>query len=803
MGFELKTPKHPIFYGSASLVRTNRCQPTILASAVCLCLYLLSTAAFAQDALDEIIVTGTRDPHQTAQQSLSPISVLSAGDLNATGQTDLRDALVFLAPSISHQDVGNGPSAMIDSINLRGLTSNQTLVLVDGVRRHVASTFYYSPGLQQGTTPVDIDMIPASMIDHIEVLQDGAAAQYGSDAIAGVVNIILKTNANGFTARTLNGQYYAGDGFSSLDSLNKGFALGDSGFVSLSGEFKTQNHTDRGEPDNRTGVHDNPVLGQPAEHREAVGYNAGYDLDDNWSIGSNATFAHRNGYTYQNFRLPSILPQVYPDGFVPIETSDENDYSANLILKAKDLLGWNAALSTTYGGNHNDIGMDNTVNQSFYATYGYTPTDFQQMSFKDSQWTTNLDLRRGLDVGFLPQPLNLAMGYEHRYETYGIGAGEYAAYYGSGPQAQHGLTPNEANTSSRNVNAAYVDLAASVTSAWKIDLAGRYENYSDSDHTLTGKVSSRYDFNPIFALRGTASTGFRAPTLAEEHFTNVTDTPTGASGILAVDSVAAKALGAAPLKPEKSDNYSVGFVLNPAPLLNFSVDAYRISIRDRIVVGGAYSGQQALDAFNEQGIGLPGGLILSAISAQYLSNAADTRTDGLDVSGDYLMKLGNAGDLRWSLAANINKTEIQKIYRDRNGNLLLNDQQQSYLTSNTPDSKVVFGAHWTGVKWSVNLSETRFGNATSVLTYQSGPNANSSTVFDAVEQTPKYRTDLQVARELVPGVRLSLGANNLFDAKPTALPPITRYLGVAIYDINIQGIGINGGFYYAALDITF
>jgi iron complex outermembrane receptor protein len=760
-------------------------------------------AAAPAPQAEQVIVTGTRDPNQTARKSISPVIVITGAQLQATGQVDVRDALAQIAPSITRPDMAGGNANLIDALSLRGLTSDQTLVLVNGKRRHTTAVIADYEGPQTGTTPVDVDMIPTSAVDHIEVLQDGAAALYGSDAIAGVVNIILKSNTSGGGLQATNGGYYAADGFTSGESATAGMKLGESGFFDLSAEYKHQDHTQRGGNDDRVNAPDNPFLGNPQENRESLSYNAGYDISPNLSLYSFATYGHRNGDSYQNFRTGATLPEVYPDGFVPQISINSNDYSFTGGIKGTLPGDWTWDLSTTYGGESDGISIFDTVNTSLYADTGSTPTRFFNMSFANTQWTTDLGFKKAFETGFFAGPVNFAVGGQYIYDTYRVGAGSPDSYYGSGPQAEDGLSPLSNSNSNRDIAAAYADVSSHVTDHLQVDLAGRFEHYTDAGDTETGKASARYDFGPFLAVRGAVSNGFRAPSLAEDHYTSLGVLPTGAQGILAVDSLAAKLLGAVPLKPERSTNFSAGLVSNPAPNLTLSLDAYQIDIRDRIVLGGVYNGQTAINALTAQGIQLPPGVIPADVSAQYFANAASTTTQGLDAIGRYVSFMGDYGRIDWDAELNWNQTDVTKVSNDRNGNPLLNKQGIGYISTYFPKTKLIVGGRWTFGRTDVSLHEVRYGSAISQLQYTMGPNAYSNTDFLEFVNQPKYVTNIQVGYHITPALRLALGANNLFNVYPSAIPYDTRYLGVYTYDYTIEQVGINGGFYYLQASWTF
>ena len=376
---------------------------------------------------ETVIVTGTREPRRKARDSLSPVDVVTARDIADTGQTNLTQALVQLLPSVTTPAVGIFDGAPTDFVSLRGLNPNQTLVLVDGKRRHTSS-FLFIDGFADGATPVDLDLIAPSLIDHVEVLRDGAAAQYGSDAIAGVVNIILKSSDHGGTASGEIGQTEAGDGFQLQAGAEQSAHLGPNGFVDLGIDYRHQDHTVRNDDDDRTGTPVTKILGDPASTRYDLGLNAGLDLADGVQLYSTETYAYRFTDVNQVYRLPSRLPALYPGGFTPHQTTFENDFSSSLGLKGHDLLGWDWDLSATYGGDFLDDNLRNSANISLYDATGSTPTGIHLANFSSTLLTDDLDLRRSIRPGFWWSPVTVAGGIEQRFETYGTGAGSPASY---------------------------------------------------------------------------------------------------------------------------------------------------------------------------------------------------------------------------------------------------------------------------------------------------------------------------------------------------------------------------------------
>jgi iron complex outermembrane receptor protein len=754
-------------------------------------------------AMDQVIVTGTRETGKIAAQSLNPISILSAPALQETGQTNLRDALMQLLPSINHQTQGTTVGALTDYINLRGLSPNETLTLVDGIRRHTTSNTQTDAGPFRGATPADIDLIPISMVDHVELLGDGASAQYGSDAVAGVVNLILKSSDHGGAITSESGADYLRDGLTEDVSADKGFKLGADGFLHIGMDYLYRSRTDRTGTDSRTDVRDSHWLGDPSTNRASVAGNAGYNLGGGVEAYGFFTYAHRDAQTFQIYRLPTILPAIYPNGFTPRLNIDENDYALTTGVRGDSFHGWAWDLSSTFGRDASNIGMTDSANTTLYAETGSTPTSFHLSSSSSGQWTTDGELKRTLAPGVYSFPIQLDLGAEFRLETYSQGSGSYASYAVGGSQAVPGVLPQSAVSVTRNVSAGYVDISTNLMAKWKVDLAGRFENYSDFGNAATGKLSTRYDFNDMFALRGTVNNSIRAPTLAEEYHTAMTVTTSGATGELAPDSAGAKVLGAPALKPERSLNFTAGFVLRPVANMQISLDAYQIDISGRILDGGTYSGAQALAAYAAIGRTLPLGTSPSAVSASYLTNAADTRTQGADLIMSYRKGLGGWGSVLLDASLNLNQSAITHIGVNAFGRTLLNTEQKGYLTTDAPKNVASIGGTWNVGRFLVVAHELRYEGLLDQMTFQTGPNAFSTSVFQPYYMKPSYITNLLVGYHVTDSLTASVGANNLFDAYPNKVPLLAQYYGQALYDRYAQQISFNGGYYFMRLTYAF
>ncbi|MFT9366189.1 MAG: TonB-dependent receptor [Gluconobacter sp.] len=762
---------------------------------------------------EAVVVTGTREFGKKARDSIAPVDIVTNRQLTGTGQPTLRDSLALLLPSLTVPTGGFDAGALTDSISLRGLNPNETLVLVDGKRRHTTANIYADGGPAQGSTPVDIDMIPMAMIDHIEVLRDGASAQYGSDAIAGVVNIILKKQNHGLTMRSNTGITSEGDGFQQGVFIDGGLNLNNRGFVHIGGDFVHQDHTFRSGNDNRTHTDVNQLLGQPEQTRESVAINAGYDITDDIQAYAGATYAHRHAESYQNYRLPSSLAKypgyaaIYPYGYSPIEALEEDDYELTAGLKGT-LAGWHWDVSSVFGRDYDAVNADSTTNVGLYTATGETPTSFAAQSYNNTQWTNSVDLSRKFRTSFWPYAINVAGGASYRYEAYAIGTGSPASYNYSSSDGFPGTNPANAGKWSRDVAAGYLDISTNLMKHWQVDLAGRVEHYTDVGNTKTGKISTRYDFSPRFAIRGTFSNGFHAPTLAQEHYSALSVSPTAASGIIAANSPGALSNGASALKSESSTSAEGGIIVEPIKKLHVTVDVYQIDLRDRIMPGGSIYGDQARKALLADNFKLPPEASTwtgSQLATHWFANVANTRTQGLDLTATYPTDFGRYGHADWDVAINLNRTRLRHQASSSNGTPLLTAQYIAYITTAYPRSKIIFGGTWHSArnKWAVSVHEIRYGETTSQLTYYTGPYAYSTSHYLEFQNVPKWTTNASVTYNISPKWSATIGGNNIFAKFPSVVPEGNRYLGVPKYYMSTSQLGMNGGYYYLDVSARF
>jgi iron complex outermembrane receptor protein len=816
--------------------------------------------AAAPAPAEGIIVTGTRVSGVKAADSAAPIELVGAAALKRVGQPDLISALEQSLPSFNAEQYGSDAAAMTLSANLRGLNPNDTLVLLDGKRRHGTSNLHIDPGPFIGAAAADLGLIPVASIDHIEVLTDGAAAQYGSDAVAGVINIITKKNTDAGSITGSLGQFYEGDGKTYDISLNKGFKIGDRGYVNVTVDDHYHGHTRQGTYDARffdqsgnvtaTGVagagivgapgypYVNKIYGDTLSHVFDTLVNAGYDLTDNVQAYAQATYAHRSAQAYENYRSPTkvsattaiadgingaptdvlngVTPVVsggrvypFPNGFQPLEAVVENDFAFSGGLKGT-VSGWNWDLSTTWGKDNNYVSTLDSANVDIYAETGTTPTNFYDGSWLTTEWTSNLDVTRDIDVG-MASPLNVALGADFRRDTYEIRAGDPASFYKSSASSFAGYAPSDAGLHARKNVGAYVDLAVQPVSAWKVDVAGRFEHYTDFGSTVTGKFTTRYDFSPEIALRGTISNGFRAPTLAEEYYSGVNVAPGFEEVVLPSNGKAASQLGFAPLKAEKSMNYSAGLVLHPAPRVQVTIDAYQINLRHRIIgTGGIVENPNNAGAIN-QAIANAGKTIFSGVTyieLQTFTNGANTRTRGIDATANYASDFEGVAHVDWSLGLSYNTSKITEegnLPASLLGGPIISQNSADYLTTANPKVKVILGAYITHDKFSLNLRETFYGS-TQVHFSPDGTGQDAPVTLVKTPLTPI--TDIDLGYMVTRTIKFDIGANNLFSKRPPIIPYISgagQADGNNVYNepYNQSPYGINGGYYYAKFTWNF
>ena len=770
----------------------------------------------ADNPLDTVVVIGNRGQARTLAESPAPVDVISSKQLLATGQGDLTRALSRVLPSLNQPaSSGFGSTSVVRPISLRGLNGDQVLVLVNGKRRHNSALLNNGTYLNSGSQPVDLDMIPTALVDHVEVLRDGASAQYGSDAIGGVVNIVLKQTDHGGSVSTTYGQNYEnGDGETNRQTGNIGLALPNDGFINLALDVKQQKVSDRSDKAPYTDSAGNTSLqhtyygtGLPEARNFSLGYNAELPVNDSLSLYSFSTYTRRNSEKPLAFHQPASFDGIatpFPEGVEDTLRFIENDFQVAFGGKGT-ALGWDYDLSTTYGQDHAEATLRHTYNLSYGAD---SPTSVDTGVKTFSQWTNNLALTRAFDLG-LARPTQVSWGLEQRYENYKIGKGDYASY-ASGPFTTGasgnpiapgtisgaGTTPADAAEKGRTSVGAYAEIGQDLTEKWHVDLAGRYEDYNDgSGTTSNGKFSTRYQLTPILAVRGTFSTGFRAPSLAQQIYSSTSQSNVNGNLIdyrnVAVDSAVAKALGATTLKPEKSTNFGLGLTLQPSDNTSITLDAYQIKIEDRIAQTGYLGGTPQINSI------LAAAGLATNQSVTYFTNALDTTTRGIDLVGDYRQDLGAWGGVRYNLGFNWNTTEIDDIHASSVAQQALGPtggydrQRQGNLKHGLPESKLLLGATWTFQQLELSLNLTRYGEYTQYGTLETYDRTFS----------PAWITDLNLDYHLTKDLTLTAGANNLFNKYPERTH-LASTSGGFPYG-NFSPYGTTGGYWYTGLSYNF
>jgi len=856
-------PMHPLYSEGCFMKKRDHLRARLLAAAAFSSLLapLAAQAAPEGSEVDQLIVTGSR-VKRTVESSPAPIDVLSNVALDKTSKGNLLESLNTLLPSFNLPNVATpNVGSMIRAGQLRGLNPSHTLVLVNGKRRH--GTAFLGAGGFAASAPADLSLIAGGAISRIEVLRDGASAIYGSDAIAGVINIITDHSDHSGSASARVGEYFEGDGLTKVFKADAGFKLGSNGgYLHIAGESDQQKIVIRNSPVPSTflfyfpldasgkeilpsgNLSSSPTLpaGATLNPKEATRDNNAWintgnapyrlqalTLDLGAPISAKAeaygvvTYARRTSSAPQNFRQPlrdEVVRALYPDGFTPVEAIKEVDYETTGGLRGDDLAGWDWDLSSTYGRDIVDVYVFNSVN----PTYGLaSQKDFYVGQHDYSAWTTNLDIKRHFDWAI---PVDLSFGAEHRRETFKLSRGDVQSYtHGGakildgpnagktlgnslgGSQALPGYRPEDEVDLSRKSNAVYAGAAFNLTPAWLVDVAGRYEDYSDFGSTRTGRITTRYDVNKAFAVRGTVSTGFNAPALAAQAYKNTGNQNTFVNHVLQVNSAEAIALGAKPLKPETSTSYSLGVVSSPTAWLNLAVDVYQIDVKDRI----AQSTTIRQDSFPVYATQIKALVAAAGFDpndgVSYFINAADSRTKGIEATIDAVTHTDTLGTFRWSLAVNRNNAKVTNIAPTPSVLAAFNipvfsASAQTNIRYQAPLGKEILGLVWTYKRLSVNARETHYGklkrNITVTTPVTTGPWAG--VVGEIPYDVGKvWLTDLDIGYDVTDAVNVSLSVNNLFDKKPPKVPTPGLSAYQAYSYTNNGPVGVAGGFYAATI----
>lgn len=785
------------------------------------------------NVLSDVTVVGSRNVNRSVANSPVPIDLIDLkSTIKTSPQIDLNQMLTYLAPSFnSTRQSSSDGTEHVDPASLRGLGPDQTLVLINGKRQHTTSLLNNQGTFGNGSVGTDLNAIPAAAIDHIEILRDGASAQYGSDAIAGVINVVLKKNTNALNAVVTGGVTSRGDGATTDESLNWGGSLGkNGGYINVTGEFLYRGKTTRTQqPDliiydqsslgnffaypftaspHQSRLYDDSVIAAHGLTRNDFNFQIGdarilngsamYNLSlpsknqkaEFYSFGN---FNYRNGTGFGFRRLPSevehMVYSIFPDGYQP--NTESHIYDETFALGYKfETGGWNIDISNIIGDNRFDYAVNNTVNASMQEK---SPTTFKAGGHEFLQNTLNFDASKNFSS--VLNGFNLAMGAEFRYEQYKIRAGEEASWrnYGlvtrndgtiedtlglaGGSQSFPGFTPFNAGSHNRNNLSAYADGELDVTKNFMIGGAVRFEHYSDFGSTVNGKLDTRIAINKVVALRAAVSTGFRAPSLHQQYFSYVsTDLVNGKianSGFFPNNSDVAAFIGIPKLKEETSINASAGFTITPNKDLHFTIDGYYIKVKNRITLTGNF-GQDVYGDVDPviQAYLLPYG----ANTARFFTNSIDTRTLGVDVVGTYVIHLDEGNRLDFVLAANYNNNKVgddlnipEKLQSQPD--IYFSPAERSLIEGTNPKLKVNFTVNYKFSKFNLLVRNVYFG-----------PVIRNGFPFGKIQHhESRVVTDVALGYDITKDFYLSIGANNLLDMFPEKQIYPNSYFGVFKY----------------------
>ena len=783
----------------------------------------------------QVVVTGTRTANRTALETAVPVDVFPVEELTETGRVELNQILSTTVPSFNfNQTAINDGTDIIRPATLRGLSPDQTLVLVNGKRRHSSALVNINGSVGRGSAAVDLNSIPTSAIGNVQVLRDGASAQYGSDAIAGVINVILReadhggglnirygahvTDPEGLNRSEVDGQTTTIGGWA-------GFGLAQSGFLTVSGEYSLRQRSNRAGLDPRRQFPDdaafadaertfnrlNHVYGNGRMENVNFFFNSGYTLDSGIELyafgGVQDREAESPGF-YRRADDARNISSIYPGGFLPVIGGDVTDYSLGGGARG-NAGGWDYDVSAVYGSNELDYSVSNSLNVSFGPN---SQTSFDAGSLSFDQVTINADIVKTFD-NLLPGETTLAFGAEYRDESFEIGAGEPASYeegdnpyafdyYGNvrltlddddnlvpvaaaiGSQVFPGFTPESEVDVSRDSASIYAEVEWVPNDQTLISAAVRYEDYSDFGDAVTGKIAGRYDFTDQVAVRGAISTGFRAPSLQQQYFTAISTNFIGGVpfeiGTFPATSPAAVALGGGQLDAEESTSYSLGLVLTPTPDWFVTIDAYQINIDDQIFLTENLSGDEVDDVLADAGV--------NADRVRFFQNGIETETQGVDIVTKYAFDFGNLGTLDASAAFNYSKTEVTHVPE----NVLIPDlplfSRVNTLTleESAPETKFILAGNYTYQQADFVLRATRFGD---VLV----PNANPDNDFTL---DADWVIDASVNFNVTEKFSVGVGADNLLDEYPTMTPDGLNFNGIFPYSSR-SPYGFSGRFVYA------
>jgi len=795
-------------------------------------------------ALDEVVLVGNRSKPRTVLTSLAPIDNISVDELKNTGQPTVDKMLMYKVPSFNstNQTISDA-TAHFDPADLRGLGPSRTLVLVNGKRKNQSALVYINDTPGKGEVGVDLKSIPAAALKRVEVLRDGASAQYGSDAIAGVINMVLREDVGVTNVNITSGVTTEGDGFNFAADVNTGLAIGENGgYFNLTFGYYQQEETNRAgtpgedvlfgiaadDPDWGQWLSENPDLrmtvGQPQLKKGDVFYNFGLPFQGGKAkVYSFGGFTYREGTSFALYRAPYWVPDphnllheagtVY-QGFQPtFETKVRDNY--NTLGVEWDLLGFNVDLSGTYGRNAVDYEVGNSLNPALGAN---SPTTFDVGAYSFDSLLANLDITRNFGA------VSIGFGAEARGEGFVAHAGESASYVGGGVQSFPGLQPANALSKNRSSLGVYGDLEWDITEKFLIAGAVRYEDFSDFGDNTSWKVSGRYILgDDRGAIRASYGTGFRAPSLHQIYLSNIQTLVSGGTvsnqgTFNNVDPIIREGLGVPQLTAETSKNLSAGITYKITPRISVTADFYQVEVADRVL----FSGEIGFDGDDSTTNPVEEILIDNSItSLKFFINAVDTKTTGVDVVATLNQVDLGKGKFGASLAFNYNETTIEgkiatpPILED-NGYDIFNRKEQSRITSSRPQTKAILGLNYEIGKFNFVLNNSYFGEVTWQHSNNGlngaplGPGGSLLPVEDeAYDQTfgGKVLTDLIVNFRFNKHVAIFASVNNLFNVYPDTIETqgdfVTDLGGRFKYPWEVNQFGFNGTIINGGLSFTF
>jgi iron complex outermembrane recepter protein len=794
--------------------------------------------ALADESLfsDTIVVVGSRTARSVTRSPV-PIDTISSEQILESGETETNQILRTVAPSYnaSHQTIADGTDH-IDPASLRGLGPDQVLVLLNGKRRHPSALVNVNGTFGRGTVGTDMNAIPTTAIRRIEILRDGASAQYGSDAIAGVVNVQLKETPGELSAAVTTGLTGGGDGAQLKTGLSYGIPVGKSGVVHLTGELLLRGATDRsGEytgnfyPGVTDPVETDRLLAENGLDRKKISldvgqskatagmlfYNAKIPVGTSFEIYGAGGGGYRVGKAGGIYRRPNqpdrIVASVYPNGFLPEIHPTSIDWQGGLGVRSisePDEFMWDASI--THGGNWFNFDIKNSINSSLGEA---SPREFNSGGFSFSQTTANVDLVEPLKTPLKKLALN--GGAEYRVDNYRIRAGDEASWIlgpvagkQAGAQVFPGFQPSNVVNKNRNSFGGYLGLETEFGDLLMVDLAGRFERFDDFGSTINGKVAARLQIIDALALRAAASTGFRAPSLQQVYFNNTSTqfvtvgTTQEAREVLTANNASdvARAFGIPRLKQETSRNVSAGVTITPAHNFTFTADTYLIDISDRIVLTSQFTQSAA-----------PGtGALLApfnAAAAQFFSNAVDTRTFGTDVVVEYDHDFSSDVKLGLTGAASFSRTRVMKVNIPQGvadvfaggdlakvGEVVFSREERGRLEVSVPQLKGLIQGRLSYGKFVGLLRANYWGN----VSYLAIDPLNDE-FFGA-----KMTYDAELGYSIMNGLKVAVGGTNIFNTYPfRQLKAGNISDGQFIYSRRVSQFGMNGGFYYGRLEVLF